>query len=107
MDLAGSVVTAPDSTEPEPADLVRHVVEVNEIRVFATRRGADWWAWFLLAYRSTDRITVVAVSLGGAICHVACDSRDHAVWLATSMVDQHGLPKSAVRARALPLREDG
>ena len=84
----------------------RHVVEVNEVKVFATGRGSDWWAWFLMAHRNTGRITEVAVSLGGAICHVACDSLADAQWLATSMVEQHGLPKSAVKARALPHRQD-
>jgi hypothetical protein len=74
--------------------------------VLATGPGADWWAWFLMAHRTTGRITEVAVCLGGAICHVACDSREHATWLATSMVDQHGLPKSAVKARALPRHGD-
>ena len=66
----------------------RHVVEVNEVKVFATGRGSDWWAWFLMAHRNTGRITEVAVSLGGAICHVACDSREDAQWLA----HVHGRP---------------
>ena len=83
----------------------RHVVEVNEVQVFATGRGADWWTTFLLAYRTTSRITIVDICLGGAICHVACDSRDDAVWLAATMVDEHGLPKSAVKVRVM--REDG
>jgi hypothetical protein len=81
----------------------RHVVEVNEVVVFATGRGAGRWATFLLAHRSTDRISEVDVSLGGAICHVACDRKDDAEWLARSMVEQHGLPKSAVKVR--PLRD--
>jgi hypothetical protein len=83
-----------------------HVVEVNEVTVFATGRGADWWAWFLIAHRNTGRTTEVAVCIAGATCHVACDSREHAQWLATSVVDEHGLPKSAVKARGLPRRDD-
>ncbi|MGI5185471.1 hypothetical protein ACQEVZ_55435 [Dactylosporangium sp. CA-152071] len=83
----------------------RHVVEVNEVLVFATRRGSDWWVWFLIAHRNTGRITDVAVSLGGAICHVACDSREDAQWLATAMVEEHGLPKAAVKARSLQDRQ--
>ncbi|HET8659173.1 MAG TPA: hypothetical protein VFM55_09265 [Micromonosporaceae bacterium] len=62
-----------------------HVVEVNGVAVFATGRGDDWWAWFLIAHSTTGRITEVAVCLGGAICHVACDSREHAARLATSI----------------------
>ena len=78
-----------DGRHPGVTQTTSHVVEVNEVVVFATGRGADWWAWFLMAHRTTGRITEVAVCLGGAICHVACDSREHATWLATSMVDQH------------------
>ncbi len=79
----------------------RHVVEVNEVTVFATGRGADWWATFLLAHRSTDRITEADGSLGGAICHVACDSNDDAEWLARSMVEQHGPAEVGVKVRVL------
>jgi hypothetical protein len=87
------------------AQYTSHVVEVNEVAVFATGRGADWWAWFLMAHRNTGRITEVAVCIAGAICHVACDSREHAESLAKAMVDEHGLPKSAVKARALADRK--
>ncbi|ROO52737.1 hypothetical protein EDC02_7678 [Micromonospora sp. Llam0] len=84
----------------------RHVVEVNEAAVFATGRGADWWAWFLIAHHGTGRIREVAVSIGGAICHVACDSREHATQLAESMITQHGLPRAAVKAKTVPHRHD-
>jgi len=47
--------------------VTRHVVEVNEVMVFATGRGLDWWTSFRLAHRTTE----VTVTLGGAVCHVA------------------------------------
>jgi hypothetical protein len=84
--------------------VTRHVVEVNEVMVFATGRGVDWWITFQLAHRSTSRITEVTVTPAGALCHVACDSSEHAAWLATTMIE-HGLPSRAVRARRL--REGG
>ena len=84
--------------------MTRHVVEVNEVMVFATGRGVDWWTTFLLVHRTTSRISDVAVTPGGAVCHVACDSREHATWLATTMVE-HWLPRTAVKARTL--RERG
>jgi hypothetical protein len=87
--------------EPQP---MLHVVEVNEAKVIATNRGRDWWTLFLMAHRDTGRISEVTVSLGGAICHVACDSPEDAQWLATFMITEHGLPRSAVKARALPNR---
>jgi hypothetical protein len=83
----------------------RHVVEVNEVKVFASGRGSDWWVLFLIAHRNTGRITEVTVGLAGAICHVACDSREDAQWLATAMVEEHGLPKAAVKVRSLRDRQ--
>jgi hypothetical protein len=65
-------------------------MEVNEVMVFATGRGVDWWTTFLLAHRHGNRITEVKVTLGGALCHVECDSREHATALAATMVE-HGL----------------
>jgi hypothetical protein len=72
-------------------------VEVNECRVFATQRAADWWA--LYQYLHRDRIDVITPSIAGSLCTVKCDDRDHAEWLAKHMVDQ-GVPASAVQVRA-------
>lgn len=85
------------------------VVEVNECRVFGTRWGSDWWGLYRL--RMDFRMTDIVVSLGGNLVHVACDDEDEARWLATSMVADHGLPKSAVKPKKIvalpePSRED-
>ena len=80
--------------------MTRYVVEVNEAMVFATDRGVDWWITFLLAHRHGDRITEVMATIGGALCQVECDSREHATALAATMVE-HGLPRRAVKARTL------
>ena len=80
--------------------VTRYVVEVNEAMVFATDRGTDWWITFMLAHRGTNRITEVTATIGGALCHVECDSREHATALAATMVER-GLPRRAVRARTL------
>jgi hypothetical protein len=50
--MASSGCTTANSRSRE----ARHVVEVNEVMVFATGRGSDWWAWFLMAHRNTGRI---------------------------------------------------
>lgn len=45
---------------------------------------------------------------GGSVevyAHVACDSREDAQWLATAMVEEHGLPKAAVKVRSLRDRQ--
>ncbi len=106
--MTGAQPAQPPPGQPEPTApsgrqtaTRRWVVEVNEVKVFATGRGADWWTTFLLAaHRTTNRVTEVIVTLGGALCHVACDSRDEATWLAATMVE-HGLPRSAVKVRLL------
>ncbi|MDG4795420.1 hypothetical protein [Micromonospora sp. WMMD1082] len=84
----------------------RHVVEVDDALVIATGHRADWWAWLLIAHHGTGRIREVAASIGGAICHVTWDSREHATQLTESMVTQHGLPRAAVKAKAVPHRHD-
>lgn len=71
-------------------------VRVQETRVFATERGRDWWLAFSEVYERTDRITFVSLSLGGAVCDVACDDEEHARWLAQHMEVQ-GIPKSALK----------
>jgi hypothetical protein len=63
-------------------------------------------SFLLIAHRNTRRITEVAVCITRAICHVASNNREHAEWLTTFTVGGHGLPKSAVKARALPRRDD-
>lgn len=80
--------------------MTHYVVEVNEVMVLATGRGVDWWTTFWLAHRGTHRITEVTVTLGGAVCHVERDSREHAAALAATMVER-GLPRRAVKARTL------
>lgn len=74
-------------------------VEVNEAAVWSTQRGTDWWNTFRLRFERIDRIEVVTHSLGGDRVRVACDDRDHAVWLANHMVEFGGLPRTAVRAK--------
>ena len=75
------------------------VVEVNECQVFATTSGAGWWIKFREVHDRTGRIADRVISLGGNLCHVACDDKDHATWLAGVMVTDHGLPGSSVRVR--------
>lgn len=69
------------------------VVEVNEVAIFATRMGSDWWVLF--RSRQENRIDVVKGSIGDLV-HVRCDDREHADWLANHMLAQ-GIPKSAIK----------
>lgn len=90
---AHAMVAAPDEW----------VVEVNECRVLATRAGSAWWVLYRL--RMDFRITDVKVSLGGNLAHVACEDEGEARWLAASMVDDHGLPAKAVKAKRVKASE--
>ena len=74
---------------------VQHGVLVNEIRINAVGRAAHWWCSFLA--RSGDRVEELQATLGGAVCWVRCDDREHAQWLAAHMIGQ-GIHASAVRA---------
>jgi hypothetical protein len=74
------------------------VLEVNECRVNATGQGSGWWHAWRGRMEPAGRITVVTASLGGDLLHVACDSREDAVWLRGHMVSA-GVPASAVRVK--------
>lgn len=67
-------------------------VEVNECRIWAVARGAEWWNLFRI--RSGPRVTTVTTSIAGDLVHVACDSKEDAEWLTAHMVGE-GIPKSA------------
>jgi hypothetical protein len=88
-------VTAPQKPAP------RYVVEVNEVGIFATRIGTDWWTSFLLRYTGTDRITWTGMCPQGGIAHVACDDREHAEWLRDHMTGHGGLHVRHVKVKKL------
>jgi hypothetical protein len=76
-------------------------VFVNEISIFATRQGIGWWVDFLARYERTGRMVCLAPTTSGNLWHVACDSKDDAELLALMMIEEHGLPKCAVKAKRL------
>jgi hypothetical protein len=69
---------------------------VNECRVFATNRGADWWVMFRA--HQPGRFTDLVVSMAGNMVGVACEDREHAEWLRDHMISV-GIPASALRIR--------
>ncbi|OKI47279.1 hypothetical protein [Micromonospora sp. CB01531] len=80
--------------------MTAYVVEVNEGVVEATRQGVRWWNMFRRYEATSGRIreTKPACIVGGLV-EVACESREHADWLAAHMVDHGGLPRTAVRVK--------
>ena len=70
-------------------------VRVNEVKIFATRTGAEWWTLFRMGGPSF-RFTTVMSSIAGGLVDVACDDREHAEWLMAGMVEQ-GIPRSALK----------
>ena len=80
--------------------MTAYVVEVNEGKVEASRQGIDWWILYRHHADQAGRIveTKPACIVGGVV-EVACDDQADAAWLADSMVQQHGMPASAVRVK--------
>lgn len=70
-------------------------VRVNEMAITATMLGIDWWLDFRRAH-VPERFTVLDASPAGEVVDVACDDREHAVWLASELV-RNGVPKRAIR----------
>lgn len=82
--------------------MTAYVVEVNQAAVHFTGQGASWWQVYRLWYRDSARITEIPSWVpGGGLALVACDSREDANWLAGHMVDFGGLPKTAIKVKAV------
>jgi hypothetical protein len=77
------------------------VVEVNEGVIDITQQGATYWHWFRAIYDRAGRLreTKAACIVGGLV-EVACDDDEHAKWLAAHMVENGGIPRTAVRVKA-------
>ena len=68
-------------------------LEVNEARVFATRRGAEWWHWFRMSRERAGGIEVVTASVGGD--RVRFDFDDAAAFLKVAV--DNGVPRQAIK----------
>jgi len=79
-------------------------VEVKDIVILSSRQGSDWWLAYRDRYERIGRVTPVpgTATPQGDHCRVACEDREHAEWLAAHMVEHGGVPRSAVKARAVP-----
>jgi hypothetical protein len=87
---------------PTPAPpTTRFVVEVNEVGIFATRIGTDWWTTFLQRFDGTGRVTWTGLCPQGGIARVACDDHEHASWLRGHMVEHGGLHRNHVKVKKL------
>lgn len=87
----------------KPAPVVRDPrpwgVQVNEVAIFASQQGVDWWMWFTMAHRHGGRIALEDICLGGGVWHVECESKHDSTWLAGHMVSFGGVPQRAVKVR--------
>lgn len=73
-------------------------LEVNECLVNATAHGSDWWTWYRHQMRDTTRLTIIQATLGGDVVSVACEDREHALWLRALAIGA-GIPRSALKVR--------
>jgi len=79
----------------------RYVIEVNELGIFSSRIGGDWWAAFLARYDGTGRIEWTDLTPQGGTATVACDDREHADWLRGHMVEHGGLHSRHLKVKTL------
>lgn len=79
-------------------------VYVNEVRIFATGLGTDWWMAFTARFEATPRMTCLSLTPSGGEWHVMCGPKDDAESLAEHMVSFGGVPQSAAKAMRLSAR---
>jgi hypothetical protein len=63
-----------------------YVVEVNEVAIFATTIGADWWIQNVLLRPIADRITWLAMTPCGGIAQIPCSDHEEAVFVRSHMI---------------------
>ena len=83
-----------------------YVVEVDEGKVEATRRGADWWLLHRQRFEASGKLReVVPACMVGGVVELGPYERDDAEFMAEHMVNVGGMPDSAVKAKAKRVRE--
>ena len=68
-------------------------LEVNEARVFASRRGMEWWGWFRMSRERAGGVEIVAASIGGDRVRFDFDNAAAFIKVATD----NGVPQQAIK----------
>jgi hypothetical protein len=91
---------APLMPPPPSAPRFRHVVEVNECGIFASRLGWDWWTENVLLRPIANRIDWLGLWPGGGIAHLPCEDKEEAEFVRGYMV-AHGVHPKHVKVRRI------
>ena len=87
-----------------PAARYRHVVEVNECGVYASRNGWDWWMENILLRPISDRIDWLSIGPSGGIAQIPCEDKDEAEFVHGYML-AHGIHPKHAKVKRLAARK--
>jgi hypothetical protein len=69
---------------------VSYAVEVNEVGIFATGLGKDWWVDNVIMRPIVNRITWLSMTPCGGVAQIPCEDREEAEFVRDHMVS-HGI----------------
>lgn len=85
---------------PDPKPVSGWVVEVNEVGIFASQHGADFWVHHILLRPVGDRIRWQGFCPGGGVAHIPCEDKEEAQFV-HSMLLQHGIHKRHAKVKRI------
>jgi hypothetical protein len=102
--MAEGVMTVTEHQEamrfPDAKPVPGWVVEVNEVGIFATGIGADFWLDHILFRPIGDRIRWQSLCPQGGVAHIPCADKEEAEFV-LSMMLQHGMHKGHAKVRRI------
>lgn len=78
----------------------KYVVEVNEVGIFASGLGKEWWAENVLMRPIADRIHWVGLTPGGGVAQIPCADKEEAQFIRDHMIE-HGISDKHVKVKLL------
>jgi hypothetical protein len=81
----------------------RYVVEINEVGIFATRIGVDFWTEHILMRPIADRIHWVGLTPGGGVAQIPCAGKEEAEFFHGKLIE-HGIHKNHARVKRITAR---
>jgi hypothetical protein len=78
-------------------------VEVNEVGIFATGLGEDWWVENVIVRPIGSRIKWLSMTPCGGVAQIPCEDREEAEFVRDHMVS-HGVHAKHVKVKRIPAR---
>jgi len=73
-------------------------VEINEISVYATGQGADWWAAAIAPWEISGHAVPVAATPQGFVWFLPAGEKDDATWM-RDHITSHGVNPGCVKVK--------